>query len=93
MDRTWKFLGSGILIHTLELKLRYFEVSSYACIGKPCICNVFCPRVMCGAGLRAHINGLPNLVKIEVRLSACILYGSTMHPAHLCGDFWTFFSA
>ena len=33
MDHTWKILGSGILIHTLELKLRHFEVSPYVCIG------------------------------------------------------------
>ena len=25
MDRTWKFLGSGILIHTLELKISHFK--------------------------------------------------------------------
>ena len=35
-----------ILIHTLELKLRPFEVSPYACIGKLCNCNDFCPRAM-----------------------------------------------
>ena len=46
----------GILIHTLELKLRHFDVSPYACIGKPCICNVFRPHATWGAGLRAHIN-------------------------------------
>ena len=32
MDHTWKILGSGILIHTLELKLRHFEVLPYVCI-------------------------------------------------------------
>jgi hypothetical protein len=26
MDCTWKFIGGGILIHTLELTLWYFEV-------------------------------------------------------------------
>ena len=29
MGHTWKFLGSGILIHTLELKLWPFEISPY----------------------------------------------------------------
>ena len=45
MDHTWKFLGSRILIHTLELKLWHFRfiVSSYVCIGKPCICTVGFP--------------------------------------------------
>ena len=29
----WKFLGSKILIHTLEFKLWHFEVFPYVCIG------------------------------------------------------------
>jgi hypothetical protein len=33
------FLGSGILIHALEI---HFEVL-HVCIGKPYLCNVFCP--------------------------------------------------
>ena len=45
----------GILIHTLELKIRHFEVSPYVCIGKPCICNVFRPCATWGVGLCAHV--------------------------------------
>ena len=34
------------LINTLELKLWYFEVFPYVCIGKPYVCNVLRPRAM-----------------------------------------------
>ena len=36
----------GLLIHASELKLWYFEVFLYFCIGKPYICNVFRPSAM-----------------------------------------------
>ena len=40
-----------ILIHTLELK---WQFSPYVCIGKPWICNVFCPPTTWGSWLCAH---------------------------------------
>ena len=64
----------GILIHTLQLKLRHFEVSPYVCIGKPCICNVFRPRATWGVGLRAHINVTTFTQFILHRLPVCIVW-------------------
>ena len=34
---------TGMLIHTLELKLWHFEVLPYVCMWKPCVCNVSRP--------------------------------------------------
>ena len=67
---------NGILIHTIEFKLWHFEVSSYVSIGRPCICNVFRPRVMWGAGLRAHKrDDLYHIwSKLDYRLPACIVW-------------------
>ena len=88
--RSLEIWWSGINYFALELKLCH---SPYVCIRKPCICNVFRPRATWGAGLRAYIN-----VTIFIQFSqnwsiGCLLalYGSTMHPAHLCGSFWTIF--
>ena len=68
--------------HALELRLQPFEVSPYVCMGKPCICNVD--------------DLYPMWSKLAYRLPACIIFyyasGSTMHPARLCGGFWTIFS-
>ena len=81
-----------ILIHTLELKLWHLEVSPYVCTGKPCICNVFRPRATLGAGPRAHIN-VTTFTHFDQNWSiGCLLalYGSTKHPAQLCGGFFFF---
>ena len=47
----WIAPGNRILIHTLELK---WQFSPYVCIGKPWICNVFCPPTTWGSWLCAH---------------------------------------
>ena len=69
----------GILIHTLQLKLRHFEVSPYVCIGKPCMCNVFHPCATWAAGLRVHINVMTFTQFIQNWSIGCLLalYGSS----------------
>ena len=94
MGQNTKFDGIE-LIYALELMLRHFEVPLYAYIGKPCICNVFHPWATWGAGPGAHIN-VTTFTHFSQNWSLdCLLalYGSTMHPAQLCGGFQTIFSA
>ena len=91
MDHTWKILGSGILIHTLELKLRPFEVSPYVCIGSHAFA-MFAHKKITGA--QGTLTTLYQTLYIWVLGCLLALYGSTMHPARLCGRFRTiFFSA
>ena len=40
MSRNKKNVRARFLIHTLELKLWYFEVFPYVCMWKPCVCNI-----------------------------------------------------
>ena len=75
MGHNYKFLGSGILIHTLELKLWHFEVFPYVCIGKPCVCNVFHPRATWNT---RGVRYLETQNWSTYRQFA--LYGSTVHP-------------
>ena len=85
MDRTWKFLGSGILIHTLELKLWHFEVFPYVCIGSHAFA-MFAHKK--NYGRAGYVDDpLPNIVNNAIWMPAC----STMHPARLCGGFQTIF--
>ena len=91
MDDTWKILGSGILIHTLELKLRHFEVSPYVCIGSHAFA-MFAHKKITGA--RGTLTTLYQTFYIWVFGCLLALYGSTMHPARLFGGYRTiFFSA
>ena len=59
------------MIHTLQLKLRPFEVSPYVCTGKPCVCNV---RYVRGGATRAHINVTTITNFLKFRLPACIVW-------------------
>ena len=81
----------NFLIHALQLKLQHFEVSRHICIGKPCICNVFHPCATWGVGLRAYINVMTSTQFIQNLSIGCLLalYVCTVHPAQLCGGFWT----
>ena len=85
MAHTWKIRGSGILIHTLELKLWHFAICLYR---KPCL------PIKKITGARGTLTTLYQTLYIWVfgcLLASC---GSTMHPARLFGGFWTiFFSA
>ena len=77
MDRTWKFLGSGILIHTLEFKIsrsKYFPI----CLYREAMClQCFLPMryVMGGA---SHVHILDDLYqicsKVEYGEPACTMW-------------------
>ena len=57
------------------------------------ICNVFHPRTTWGVRLCTHIN-VTTFTHLRQNWSlSCLLalYGATMHPAQLCGGFWTIF--
>ena len=84
-----KIWRKGILIHTLELTLWHLEVFPYVCAGKPCLCNIFCPRAMWGACMATHAHKRDNLyplwLKLKFSLPACIVWlyyasSSTMWP-------------
>ena len=77
------------LIHTLQLKLRPFEVTPYVCIGS----HVFAMFSTWGAGPRAHINVTTITHSGQNWCTGCVLalYGSTTHPAQLCVGFRTIF--
>ena len=83
----------GILIHTLELKLRPFEVAPYVCIGSHAFAMFSAHALREGRGhaLRAHINVTTITHFDQNWCIGCLLalYGSTMHPAQLCGGFRT----
>ena len=73
MDQTEKFDLKEFLIHTLELKLWYFENFPYVCIGKPCICNVLRPRVTWWAwpGARISVTTITRLAQ-NCTMGACL---------------------
>ena len=50
--RVWWMVQNSI--HALGLKLWLIEGLSYVCMGKPCICHVFCPHAMWWAGPCTH---------------------------------------
>ena len=91
MAQITNFDQETFLIHTLELKLWLFEV----CIGSHSL-TMFAKKF-----LRAHrinFTGARGMLTILYRtlcilLFGCLLalYGSTMHPAQLCGGFRTIF--
>ena len=71
MDHTWKILGSGILIHTLELKLRPFEVSPYVYIGSHALA-MFAHKK--NYGRAGYVDDpLPNIVYVGIWVPACIV--------------------
>ena len=65
-----------ILIHTLESKLRPFEVFPYVYTGKPCICNVSAHALREGRGQARTSTWRPSpfLSKLMYRLPACIVW-------------------
>ena len=83
-----KILGSGILIHTLELKLRHFEVSPYVCIGSHAFAMLAHKN---NYGFAEYVDDpLPNIVYMGIWMPTCIV----LRPARLFGGFQTiFFSA
>ena len=88
MAQITNFDRETFLIHALELKLWLFEVSlgshSLAMFGK----KILWAREKF-YGRAAYVDDpLPNIVHIRCLLA---LYGSTMHPARLCGGFPTIF--
>ena len=79
------------LIHTLELKLWLFEV----CIGSHLLAmfakKILRAREKSFTGARRTSTTLYRTLCILLFGCLLALYGSTMHPARLCGGFWTIF--
>ena len=77
------------LIHALELKLWLFEV----CIGSHSLA-MFAKKFLWANGIN-FTGARGTLTTLYRTLFGCLLalYGSTMHPARLCGGFRTIFSA
>ena len=73
MECEFQNLWQDFWIYMLELKLQCFEVFPYVCIGNPCICNVFCPRVT-WAGVAFTLFAQNCIIG-----SALALYCSIMH--------------
>ena len=94
MDRTWKFDGTEFCFRIKNYGT--LKVSTYyVCIGKPCICNVFRPRLVRGVAKRAQYNNVTIFTHFcqNWRLDCLFALHESMHPAQLCGDlsFWTVF--
>ena len=72
MDHTWKILGSGILIHTLELKLRHFEVSPYVCTGSHAFA-MFAHKK--NYGRAGYVDDpVPNIAYMGIWMPTCIVW-------------------
>ena len=94
MAQITNFDRETFLIHTLELKLWLFEV----CIGSHSLA-MFTKKVLRArekkfTGARRTLTTLYR--RLCILLFGCLFalyYGSTTHPARLCGAFRTIFSA
>ena len=77
MDHTWTFLGSGILIHTLELKISHFKCFPICLYREAMRLQCFPPtRYVRGGDTRAHKRDdlYPISSKLKYRLPACIVW-------------------
>ena len=75
MDRTWKFLGSGIF--TLELKISHFKCFPICLYREAMRLQCFPPtRYVRGGATRAHKRDdlYPISSKLTYRLPACIVW-------------------
>ena len=93
MARIMNFDRETFLIHALELKLWLFEV----CIGSHSLA-MFAKKFLRANGInftgaRGTLTTLYRTLCILLFGCLLALYGSTMHPARLCGGFRTIFSA
>ena len=91
MAQITNFDRETFLIHTLELKLWLFEV----CIGSHSLA-IFAKKILLVR--RINFTGVQRTLMtlyqtLCILLFGCLLalYGSTMHPARLCGGFRTIF--
>ena len=85
----------GILIHAFESKLRPFEIFPYVCIGSHAFAMFSAHALREKRGIPAHTN-VTTFTYFDQNCGIdCLLalYGSTKHPAQLCGGSGHFFSA
>ena len=92
MAQIMNFDRETFLIHTLELKLWLFEV----CIGSHSLA-MFAKKILQAreknfTGARRTLTTLYRTLCMLLFGCLLALYGSTMHPARLCGGFRTIFN-